>query len=504
MRNSSNYKANRNDSHVYGKVLFFAGMMILSGVFFGCSNPYTPPSTASVSTIELTVADMPGFYVPADFTGISFETDATELNHRNVNGYLFTESNQQLITLFQNTAVRSLRFGGCTVDFYHDKAYDYAAIDNIFAFAKAVGIKIIYSLPLLNADPEPGAATAKYIWTHYKDCLDCFSIGNEPNCPPYQEAPEGALHSYGEYYPVWQKAFEAVLREVPDARFTGPDSGGWQYAEEFTRDTKESGRILFITHHQYPNGKPTLEDGKTRISAEIAIERMLSPGMLTGEYTKLWALTDGIVQPYGFRCRMTESNDYLGGITGASNAMSSALWALDYMNWQAFRGLCGINFHNNQWLTTCTFTMKESGEYAVNPKAHAIRAFDMITGGWTVPVNIMSNPDQVNLTAYAVKGDDYLYVTIINKEHLYGQEPPRQAAVTISTKGLTKDKAEAMYLLAPGNDAGAVTGITLGGDSITNHHTWEGKWESVKKKGNGQYRVNVVESSAVIVKIPIK
>ena len=482
----------------FASAIFFA---CISCIFIGCSHPM-PVSSAPVSSIVLTVCDEPGYYIPTDFTGISFETSAMLPNDRGLDGYLFGSFNKQLVMLFQNTAIRNLRFGGCTVDmkWFHHAAYDHAAIDSIFSFAKEAGIKITYSLPLLNADADSVAAAALYVWTNYKDYLDYFSIGNEPNCPPYKEVEVGALYSYEEYFPVWQKLYEAVVSAVPEAKFLGPDTGGWQYTEEFARDTKDYGNVMFITHHQYPNGRPFLEDRRTRIPAEIAISRMLSPDMLTGEYTKLHGLTCGKVQPYGYRSRMTESNDYLGGIDGASNAMSSVLWALDYMHWQAFRGLAGINFHNNKWLKTCTFSIDSLGQYFVNPKAHAIRAFDMITGGYTVPVGI-ENPDTVNLTAYAIKRDDYLFVSIINKTH---GEQAKQAILTISAEGFTKGKAEAMYIVAPDFDAGATTGITLGGDSITNYRPWQGKWTSIKKKSDGQYSLNLTESSAVVVKIPVK
>jgi hypothetical protein len=195
---------------------------------------------------------------------------------------------------------------------------------------------------------------------------------------------------------------------------------------------------------------------------------------------------------------MTEANDYLGGIDGASNAMSSALWALDYMHWQAARGLAGINFHNNQWLKTCTVYRSSAGEFRANPKAHAIRAFDMISGGRVEPVAI-ANPDSINLTAYAVKDSDYLYITVINKEH--GTDA-RDVQAAISAKDFTKGKASAMYLAAPGNDAGATAGITLGGDSITNNRPWQGRWTAIKKKSAGQYTVDIAKSSAVIVRIP--
>lgn len=475
---------------------FLLGILVF---FYSCDIVRKKSTHLPQSSVELIVTDSPGFTIPENFTGISFETDAALPNHRGVQGYFFSSTNEQLITLFVNSGIRSLRIGGSTVDKYHEAAHNRAAIDSVFSFAKAVGIKVIYSLPLLNADDAANAVTAQYIWTHYKDLLDCFSIGNEPNCPPFKEATVGAIKSYEEYLPIWQKFAATVVEAVPDAKFTGPDAGGWNWTEEFARDEKSSGLITSITHHQYPGGRPVIDEGNTPMPATQAIDNMLSPQWLTGEYLKIYSKTGEKVHPYGFRCRMTEANDYLGGIAGASNAMSSALWALDYMHWQAVRGLSGINFHNNQWLKTCTIYMGLSGEYLANPKAHAIRAFDLVSGGYTEPVEI-SNPEDVNLTAYAVKGDRYLYVTIINKEHGF---QGRSVQVTISAKDFTKGKAEAMFLLAPGNNAGATSGITLGGDSITNNRPWQGKWTTLKTKNVGRYDVDVAETSAVIVRIPI-
>ena len=61
-----------------------------------------------------------------------------------------------------------------------------------------------------------------------------------------------------------------------------------------------------------------------------------------------------------------------------------------------------------------------------------------------------------------------------------------------------------MYLIAPDNNPGAMTGITLGGDSITNtNKSWRGKWEYLKGKRNDQYDVGVAPTSAAIVRIPV-
>lgn len=472
--------------------------VFLALLLYSCKVPLGRDLSKGQSNVELTIVDSPGWMIPADFTGISFESDAALPNHRGVKGYLFSPKNRELIYLFVNSGIRNLRVGGGMVDVNHDAAYDHAAIDNLFGFAKAAGIKIIYSLPLLHASDTADADAAKYIWTNYRDLLDCFSIGNEPNCPPYKEAEVGAIKTYTEYISIWKVFAKTILDKVPGARFAGPDAGGWNWTEEFARDEKSSGLITFITHHQYPGGKPVI--GNVPITSKQAIDSMLSPIWLTGEYSNIYRHTGEKVAPYGFSCRMTEANDYLGGIDGASNAMSSALWALDYMHWQALRGLIGIDFHNNQWLKTCTVYLAPSGDLLVNPKAYAIKAFDLVSGGYTEPVTI-SNPKGANLTAYAVKKNGYLYVTIINKEH-EGRE--RYIHVAISAKVFTRGKASAMFLTSPGNTAGAMTGITLGGDSITNHRPWKGWWTPIGKRQKDGYDLNVPQASAVIVRIALR
>lgn len=468
---------------------------ILPALLFICTVAHG--QKAHWAAVGLTITDAPGYRIPADFTGISFEADAALPDHRGVKGFLFSAVNKQLIRLFSNSGIRVLRVGGGTVDIYHAAAHDRAAIDSVFSFARAAGIKVIYSLPLLNANDTADALTAQYIWTHYRKYLDCFSIGNEPNCPPYKEAPVGAIKTYEEYKPIWNAFAARIQKAVPGARFAGPDAGGWDWTEEFARDEHNSGRITMITHHQYPGGRPVINN--VPLTAQQAIDSMLSPNWLTGEYRYIYEHTGTKVAPYGFYCRLTEANDYLGGIAGASNAMSSALWALDYMHWQAARGLIGINFHNNQWLKTCTIYLGPSGALLANPKAHAIRAFDLVSDGYTEPVTL-SNPDGANLTAYAIKGKGYLYVTIINKEH--GVQG-RSVRTSIFAKGLTKGKADAMFLTAPGNNAGAMEGITLGGDSITNNRPWKGKWTVLGGAQHDRYKVELAAASAVIVRVPL-
>lgn len=440
-----------------------------------------------------------GYAIPEDFTGLSFETYAELPNRNGVSGNLFSPTNAQLITLFTNSGIRNLRVGGGTVENgMHLAIPSRADIDSLFGFARAANIKVIYSLRLLNGNPAEDAATAKYIWNHYRPYLDCFSIGNEPNEPPYREVPHGAITNYTDYLAAWKKMATAITNAVPDAKFTGPDAGGWDWVAEFARDERDSGMIAYITHHEYAGGKPLINHGKDEMPASTAISNMLSKNWLIHEYPHFYKRTVALAE--GLPCRMTEANDYLRGVTNASDAFASALWALDYMHWWAARGLAGINFHNNQWLKTDTIYLDPSTrEYQINPKAYAIRAFDLGSRGQVKTMTI-GNADGLNLTAYAVGDATDLYVTIINKEHGIGA---RDAHVTIKLHGVSPKGADVMFLTANG-DAGAKSGITLGGASISNNAPWTGQWTALGSIANHECTLTVPATSAVIVKLSLE
>ena len=90
----------------------------------------------------------------------------------------------------------------------------------------------------------------------------------------------------------------------------------------------------------------------------------------------------------GLPYRLTESNDYLGGVPEASDAFASALWSLDYLHWWAAHAAGGVNFHNKQWLYTDTVVPGRAGPgagYAVTPKGYGIKAFTLGRRGGSGP-----------------------------------------------------------------------------------------------------------------------
>jgi len=498
---------------------------------------------AGAHPVTVTIdAGPPGPEVPDDFAGLSFERGPLNPGNAGVSGHLFSPANHSLITLFRRLGLRNLRIGGGSVDEFVPAGLagdGFAGIDNLFAFAAAAGVRVIYTLRLLNpagrriADlPSVHARAAGHIWRRYRENLASFAIGNEPDWhafhsyeghpldPAIREEISGVPGSaYPSYLACWRDLARVVGDAAPGAPLSGPDTGayttqtyipdpqtGVSWTERFARDEAGSGRVADITQHHYVGGGP----GET--TARQAIGNMLSPEWVQGTavgtqpagttyfpYAWFHASNLAPVAAVGLRYRLTEANDYLGGVPGASNAFASALWALDYLHWWAAHGAAGVNFHNKQWLRTATVVPDPavSGDYATTPKGYGIKAFTLGSAGQVKPVAI-GNPGGINLTAYCVGGAGTDFVTIINKTHGTGAA---DAAVTIALPGRGAARAEVMTLA--GAQPGEATGdrATLGGAAITGGASWRGAWTALSADPHTGVGLTVRAATAAVVRV---
>ncbi len=548
---SENNEPGRYFNIVYAVVCAIIIRSLVGLVGFSIADGQTP--------IKIVVdATAPSYAVPIDFAGLGFETKSVLPNTYGVSGYFFSPENKGLITLFRNAGVRHIRIGGGTVDGSGTGEQcttpipDKKDIDQLFGFAKRAQVKAIYSLRLLNlsrcADPDlatKDAEIARYIWHNYKDELDSFSIGNEPDVrefhtypghpmdPFIYEAKVGVAGSaYPSYFADWQRFAAVVHKAVPDAKISGPETAvsdqssytpnpttGISWTQKFAADAKGTGFLGEALQHHYVWGSP----GDT--TATEAIDDMLSDAWDSAvavgtqrarngktvpfhPYPYLYTHNLAPLASYGVRYRMTEANDCLHGVQGASNGYASALWALDYMHWWAEHGAAGINFHNNPWLPTDTVTQDPTpcshaacGNYRVNPKAYGIKAFDVGSHGYIMPLSL-SNPRKINLTAYAIGTDQNIYVTLINKTHATTHDVTAIAAI-IAINGFRTRNAE--YITLSNGDPGnaASMSATLGGAALTDNAVWRGKWTPVRPIHDRMVRVPVQSTSAVIVKISL-
>lgn len=444
------------------------------------------------SPVTLTVdTHAAGVAIPGDFAGLSFET-SNLLPEKN-GGHIFSPDNKQLVELFRTLGVKSLRMGGSTADMPKYDVPGEKDIDELFAFAAAADVKVLYTLRLPGANVDRDAAIAKYILQHYSSRLTCFEIGNEPDFyrRVYREIPD-----YPTYRDHWKEIADAVTKAAPGAKFCGTAAGGTTaWSRNFARDFARSGFIAAVVQHEYPGGDGGLMSG---VAAQDA---MLSRAWME-LYDRLYVSFGAPAQSYGLRYRLEETNNFTGGAKDATDTFTASLWALDYMHWWAAHGASGLNFHNRRWiLNTTIYPVKPEDDglksgYRLHPIAYGIKAFDLGGHGAAVPVKISANPDAVNLTAYAVRDQANLLVTVINKKD------PGAAAHDVNVKiegdGIAAP-AEVMFLAAPHEDAAAKEGITFGGAALDGG--WDGKWTRLAP---GKTTVTLHGASGAIIKLSLR
>jgi hypothetical protein len=290
--------------------------------------------------------------------------------------------------------------------------------------------------------------------------------------------------------------------------------------------------VTDITKHYYAGADPRDSTAAQAIGNMLAADWVTGtmpgsqpPGISYVPYPWLHRSNLAPVTAAGLRYRLTESNDYLGGVPGASNAFAAALWALDHLHWWAAHGAAGVNFHNKQWLYTDTIVPAPAGPgagCAVSPKAYGIKAFTLGSAGHSKPVQI-GNPDGINVTAYCVGtvggttvggsavggstgggsaagrdgvGEDC--VTIVNKT--YG-ERAADAAVTIAVPGAGPCDADVITLASqPPGDVTSAT-ATLGGAGITGDAPWSGTWSPLATGARSSITLTVPPATAVVVRL---
>ena len=426
--------------------------------------------------------------VPPDFEGLSFEAAMLPPNQQG--SHYFDAKNEPLVRLFKTLGIKSLRIGGATVDNPNLNPTD-ADIDSLFGFARAAGVKVIYSFRLKDADSEymqMATRQARYILDHYSANLDCFALGNEPN---------QYLGAYNNFKLHWLPFFNMIEAGCPNARVCGP--GAWPaqegFAVNFSHDFAHTKNVALITQHEYPFSSSTANPDPVKDWA-----KMLS----VNGYDRIYNLFVPEVLRQGFSYRIEETNSFsVGGVAGASNAYAASLWGLDYLHWWAAHQAAGINFHTGYHspnlrrpFNYSVFSSSPTGNTAL-PLAYAMLAFKLGSQGRLVKTEV---DVAQGTTAYAVSAGQTDYVTIVNKN--FGLKAVDEN-VTVSFAGaLSIDKAEECRLTAINGDVSAQEGITLGGAGIGQDGNWSGKWVVFARPARPNVlAVKVPAASALVLRV---
>ncbi|MFO1488467.1 MAG: hypothetical protein U1F65_08310 [Verrucomicrobiota bacterium] len=469
---------------------------------------------AKESAVVSVDVQKPGAEISPTALGLSYETSRLLPDEKGV--HYFRPDNLPLVTLFQTLGIKSLRIGGNSVDAPLIAIPAETDVRLLFDFARAAGVKVIYSVRLLHGEPEQAEQVARFIHHNYADVLDGFAIGNEPDY--YKD--------YEVYRARWTAIHDAILGACPEAKFFGPDQNPPSSKEsgpdappnlfeKMVRDFgNETGRLACLTVHSYPFGCSYKNPGVAAddvlklvpTDATEARQKMLSPAAMD-IYEKIRLSMAKATAGTSLSYRLGEVNSYwFSGLKGASDSYASALWVVDYSLWWTSHGASGLNFHTGDKtggaiMLPCRYAafVTSSNGYTSRPLAYGLKLFDLGGHGKFLPVTIAAGTNE-NLSAYATLAEDKtVFVTVINKAH-----GPTATNCEISVQ-LNLPPAgstiQTIQLTARDNDiAGSSADVLLGGSRIREDGTWSGKWQTVPvEKPDGFLKLDLPPASAAVI-----
>jgi hypothetical protein len=454
----------------------------------------SPPAAAQAQPVVVTVADDgKGADLAPRFLGLSYEMAV--LLPKN-GQYYFDPNDQALVNTFKTLGIKSLRVGANTVDDPRIAVPQEQDADELFNFARAAGVKVIYSFRLKNGDPNNSARLAAYIAAHDADALDCFSIGNEPNFYPL---------SYDAFFAEWKPHYDAILKAVPQAMIDGPSADA-NFAVNLTKALFSEGHLAMVSDHYYFLGSG--REGEKNPPANRV--HFLSDDTHKG-YEKDYARVGAVLAAQGVPYRIDEMNScFNGGAKDSSDTYAATLWSLDCTHWWASHHIVGVNYHTGEVLwkdgrppapaNYSAFVPRADGSgFEVRPPGYGDLAFTQGAHGRPLEVNLRSS-QRFDFDAYAYRDDDgSIYVTLINKS--YGDKA-QEASVSLQLpQGMDSATWRRMDLLQSDNDVAAKTGISLGGDSVSSQGTWSGQWKEIVRTHSGIRTIPVPAASAAILRI---
>ncbi len=449
---------------------------------------------AQTQPVSVTVtADSSGADLPPRFLGLSYEMSMLLPKDGR---YYFDPNDQALVNTFQTLGIKNLRVGANAVDDPRIPVPQEKDMDVLFDFARAAGVKVIYSFRLKEGDPTNSARLASYIAEHDADALDCFSIGNEP----YLFRPDG---SYNSFYAHWKPHYDAILKAVPQAMFDGPSANG-DFAVHLAKDVFADGHMAMVSDHYY-----FLGSGRAAETNPPATRARFLSNRLHNDYARDYARVGAVLAAEGAPYRIDEMNScYNGGAKDSSDTYASTLWALDCTHWWAAHHILGMNYHTGELVgrdgkfgppNYAAFLRQADGlGFTMRPQAYALLAFSQGAHGRPLGVKLEAT-NNFNFNAYAYQDHDgSVYVTLINKS--YGDKA-QAAAVSLQLPNATAAGTwQRMDLVQKDQDVAAKTDVMLGGASVNPQGLWAGQWTAIDGGNSGSLTVQVAPASATILR----
>ena len=464
-------------------------LLLFALCLFSCSKEFVPLPAPQLQLppgpigfpVSVTIDQgQPGYQIPPDFEGLSFETKILTANPD------FLSTNNIVLTqLIKNIGPGILRIGGNTSDevYWSEKTLGATSsidtltktdIDRLSAFSKGVGWRVLFGLNLGAYDTDAASNEALYVSTRLGGNLYGFQSGNEPDV--YSHSLRNPLYDYTAYRGEWESYLATVRDKLPNSIFAGPDVAyNTDWITAFAEN--ENSNIALLDGHFYAAGPAT--------NPNITYNTILlnSPGL--DRYLNILSNASALYHvPY----RVTECNNiYGGGKAGVSDVFASALWALDVMWKVAANNGAGINFHDGYGLVYSPITM-QNGTATAAPEYYAMLAFAFAaTGGTVIPVNI-TNGGSGSVFACA-RPDHSLAITLINRDS-------KDYSFSIQLSN-TATSLQIARLTAP--SVISTTGVTFAGSSVGADGTFQTTATEQYVISGNYFNINIPAGSAAVV-----
>ena len=468
--------------------------LLLSSLAGSCAD--APASQAALVTVH---PDKPGAKIPADFLGFSFEKKQLSIE-------AFHPANAALINLFTNLGCGVLRVGANEGDstfwsrtetkpLSKQKSLGYSlkpltigplSVDNLYAFARRSGWRVIHGLNLGTVDPVMAADESAYALQVGGPLVLALEIGNEPNLyrsKPPQVGFRPAKYNYDQYRKELESYYKEILSKLPRAPLAGPTTTRFcDWLPKFVKDFKD--QTALVTSHGY-----ALSGNETNPSSVWfpSVENLLRPQI---DKEEVWLPKLEAAKAAGLPFRLDEYNSCTsGGKTGVSDVFASALWNLDFMLEIAGRGAAGVNVHGGMGPRAGYSPLSyRNNHYVANPIYYSMLMFHQAAHGQLVTVDCQTT---ANFVAHAIQGDDRkLRVVLINKDL-------KQSVLASVAAGSPLTKAAVIRLSAP--SATATEGVTLAGSAVGKDGTWSPQPGEQVPCVSGKYAVALPAASAALL-----
>ena len=453
-----------------------------------------PSGTGVTATVTVNTGTTVGEIGPK-FTGFSYEK--THITNDSLNS-----SNKKLIGLYKLLGTPTVRLGANDVDqsnyggtgnapsspqgqpFTHTVVS--GMIDQFCDFLQATGSQSIYGVNFQSGNVSQSTAEATYVMSKCGSSIWGIELGNE-------------IDKYGSWSSQKQKweTLGSSLTAIPSVSIIGAAaewSADTSFTAPFTADeaTKFGNKLRVITNHYYNGGANTSE------ATASTLQNLKS--LITSISTNVNNAAVKAKVPDGWR--YGEANTFWGhGQMGVSDTIIAALWSLDFSYLTAQHGGNGIDWHGGEVGQDGTrpfyyAAVAESGGMVtgVQPLFYGLLLFANAGTGSVLSTTVSSSNS--NFTAYAVKGNGYKSVVLVNRNATMG------VTATVNV-GAPVTSASAIYL--QGTPAGSLSAgagqVTLAGSTVTTDGVWNRGAPYIQATSGNTATVYVPPVTAALVRV---